>query len=241
MDETSLYSLLYTARQRRAYDLFLGIIPPGRAGFKINGLNMLHIFLKADLTSYTENSKPWDEDVTSRKRGVDHLLSNGAEVNSLCDFKEWSPLIYSVEREDVIVVEHLLKRGADMRYAPPGKLNSIQLARSRGIRYAGSPGKGLLSIAKVFMMHGAKPSEFTVKQKGRKPTLYATQEMIDFYAKISATRVALVALIGSRQKSPILRIIGKDIVRYLAQIVYQTRDQDCWVLEIERPKKRHAP
>jgi hypothetical protein len=98
-----------------------------------------------------------------------------------------------------------------------------------------------IPISKILMMYGAKPEEFAITVDFGVTHHSVNPSVPKFYKRIESTRATLTALIGSRQKSPTLRIVGKDIVRYLAKIIYQTRAQDYWAPPVKRSRKRHAP
>jgi N-glycosylase/DNA lyase len=233
--------ILTEACEKMQYDVFLSLVQPEKANEEVGfGFTPLHILVKT--LGYGPGGSRLLAAYEPRRKTVDTLLDWGVNINQASFLEKRTPLWEAVQNAEGHMVAHLLKRGADMRLlvytiSSKGPLTILQWDSYFTRKYEEENSR----LMKLFMMHGAKPEEFRIEKVTKVDDFLETEQMKELYGRIVNTREALTALIGSRERSPTLRIVGKDIVRYLAQIVYQTRDQDCWALEIERPKKRHAP
>jgi hypothetical protein len=225
---------LIIACAKLRYVTFLKLVTLGQANeiFE-DGQTALHIFVE---TQAKVTIKDQRKDRLMRLRVVDKLLAWGADINLAGGPRVATPLQIAVGRRDADMAAHLMSRGAHMRvYSETPKWTPMHYATLV------EKDDSTIPISKILMMYGAKPEEFAITVDFGVTHHSVNPSVPKFYKRIESTRATLTALIGSRQKSPTLRIVGKDIVRYLAKIIYQTRAQDYWAPPVKRSRKRHAP
>jgi len=87
---------------------------------------------------------------------------------------------------------------------------------------------GYFLISKLFMLHGAKPSEFETRRPGGAQNYYPSPEIMRFYEGILKARKSIICLIGIHKKCLLLKSIGKDGVTEIARAIYQTRGDPAW-------------
>jgi hypothetical protein len=78
----------------------------------------------------------------------------------------------------------------------------------------------------IFIMYGAKLEEF--KTESDTSDISGKALIRTFRTRIVKTTKTIICLIGSNKKSPLLKLVGKDIVLQLARNIYQTRCDKAW-------------
>ena len=155
---------------------------------------------------------------------IDDVLRMGADVNFLGRWDR-TPLVnvvLAIHAIDLVLL--LLERGANMRKISTRGLTAIQWACKMEAKRDDNP------ISRIFVVRGAKLEEFEIKESATQnhKALLPNQQTIDFYRRIAIPRAVVICFLGLRHKVPLLRGLGKDIMRYLAKLIYQTRGQDIW-------------
>jgi len=117
----------------------------------------------------------------------------------------------AIGRSDVPMVAHLLRRGADMRKVTTNKgWNSIRSAFRLEVLTRKPEDRLGYPISELLILHGAKLEEFRVcmteRSKEEDFRFYT-----DFYTRLRNARESIVTLLGVRFRSPLLKLIGKDI------------------------------
>lgn len=163
---------------------------------------------------------------------IDDVLKMGADVNFLGRWDR-TPLVNVILVHGIDLILHLLERGANMRTISTRGLTAIQWACKMEAKRHDIP------ISRIFMMRGAKLEEFEIKESATRShqTLLPSQQTVDFYRRIEIPRAVVICFLGLRHEVPLLRVLGKDIMRYLAKLIYQTRGQDIWDSALPRPSK----
>jgi hypothetical protein len=165
---------------------------------------------------------------SGRKKVVSKMVGHGANVNILGTYNR-TPLVSTIIHGDFLMVPILLNLGADMRVISARGLTPIQWACKEEAR------KDDIPISREFMMRGAKLIEFNVVKKGH-PVQYPDQRIVDFYGRIERTRETIITFLSLKRKTPLLQALGKDVVRFLAKCIYQTRGEEEW----NPPRQRKA-
>lgn len=214
--------LLRRAVRNNNYQAFLDLVDRSKINQPIyKGKTALLIFVAA---SRRRNYPP--SCIAPREKVIDQLLEWDADINVVAPGVK-TVIHQAVLNEDINMVSHLLKRGADMRKTS-GKLGwtaiwsafSIEVT-DRSDKTVGHP------IGELLMLHGAKPEEF------RRPNLLphresSLQHYHVFHSRLENARHSVVIFVGLRNRSPLLKLVGKDILLQLAKNIYSTRGREFW-------------
>jgi len=162
-----------------------------------------------------------------RMKIVDQLLAWGANINAPGKMGK-TALRRAIGRSDVPMVAHLLRRGADMRKVTTNKAwNSIRSAFDLEVLTRKPEDRLGYPISELLILHGAKLEEFRVCMTERSKE-EDFQFYTDFYTRLRNARDSIVILLGVRRRSPLLKLIGKDLVLQLAKDLYSTRGNPVW-------------
>jgi hypothetical protein len=151
----------------------------------------------------------------SKIQVVDQLLAWSTDIHAF-DQDGHNVLSNAICARNNMLVVHLIKRGANMR----SKIGTNQLT---AIQYAGcyEATGDKIPICEILMLRGAKPDEFKVNDM-------LNENVEKFYARIVSSRRTTTCLLGVRNRSPLLKLVGKDIMLQLAKAIYQTRGGKVW-------------
>jgi hypothetical protein len=204
LTDKQLLNSLALAAEKGRYQDFLKLVKPEKVNDPIyEGGSVLVLF-----ASCAPIDGPLGQGMV-----VDQLLEWGADINA-SDGGEMTALHRAVSRSNPGLIRHLLRRGADMRRKSKwAGLTPIQLTT------------GSYSY-EIFMLHGAKPGEFEAscfKTKESRET-----NIKDFYGRIVAARRIATIFIGMSKRSPLLRLVVKDMVLQIARAIYSTRGNILW-------------
>ena len=212
-----LANQLADAAQKKMYQEFLRLVDRENVKRPIYlGWFVLTIFVRHSKQSQARPKG--DKDLVCCEWLVDKLLELGADVNAThCDGR--TALLEAVQCRNVTLIKHLLSRGANMKTVSGREQRTIiQTVGCIEIATTDIP------ISKLFMMNGAKPNEFEVKEFKCSAKLDARRK----FAGIMASLKSITCFIGMRNKSPLLKIVGKDVVSVISRFVYQTRGDKVW-------------
>jgi hypothetical protein len=171
------------------------------------------------------------ENIEERKAVLDQLVKWGSSLTVL-DKDGRTPLIWAVIHCDLPMVKHIVvKHGVNMKGSDAKGRTAIQWTDICWKRW----NEPAPPIDEFFMMSGARPSDFI---EGSGTRMWVRDSVYKFYKRIDNTRDVLIAFLGSRKKSAILTRVPRDIMVYLAKLVYQTRGQEIWDPASTRSMKR---
>jgi hypothetical protein len=172
--------------------------------------NAFHIFM-LPIGSFAKG----EVDICNYERVIDKLLERKANINAT-DRDGKTPLYYAVQSRHDFIIPFLLARGATMRYKPKHRQSILQLALFIENAIPKFP------MVTTFMLAGAKPEELIDWSEE------LTEPMKKFYEGILRTRQATIVFVGMRKHSPLLKLVGKDIVLLIARTIYSTRGYSVW-------------
>jgi hypothetical protein len=161
---------------------------------------------------------------------IDSLLALRANVDAQ-GHQDRTPLVCTIQANEVQLVRELLNRGANMRIHSAQGLTPIQWA-GREDAYRDN-----IVISRELMLRGAKLHEFVVNDVNNGHH-QPDPRIVAFHGRILRARSAATCFLGLRQRVHLLRMLGRDVVKYLATLIYQTRGWDDWgVSDLPQEKK----
>lgn len=205
---------LLTLRRGFQYDEFLKLVEPGEVFSMsiLENMTALHVFL------FTCGYPTFvDADTRARMQVIKKLIAMKADINAI-DSNGSTPLWNAVACYDHTIIPFLLEQGANPRVQPSGCLKLSAFACSKEKLISSCP------IVRQFMLRGIKLEEFHSEDEGIAPNA----DMVKFYESILEARKAATIFIGLRQKCPLLKLIGKDVMLLIAKTIYQTRGNPVW-------------
>jgi ankyrin repeat protein len=174
LTDKQLLNSMALAIEKGSYQAFIDLVPPSRINDLILGQTALSLFVaesgpgrlaKGNSTVHTERDKV-----------VDRLLRLGAKID-LSGRAGLTALHWATLTCDADMVKLLLDRGASMRKtSEKSKETAIQMTCPRA-----SVHHGYFLISKLFMLHGAKPSEFETRRPGGAQNYYPSPESTQVY------------------------------------------------------------
>ena len=224
---SSLIRELMKAAQAWNYQRFLSLIDPKKVNEPIkSGRTALIVFCTYSTDSryrtLQKDAIPYEQQV---EKVVDQLLAWGANIDAV-DEDGYTALHMAVDGMKLVLLAHLLKRGANMRIAArlfSGFSNELTVIQNTCYRQSRTGGT---RMSELLMLRGAKLEEFNGSTPHTK--FFPNLDMINFYARIERTRKTTTCLLGVRNRSPLLKLVGKDIVHQIARTIYQTRGNKLW-------------
>jgi len=205
MDEEHAKNLTLSAINKQ-YDTFLSLIPEDINSKEKFGHSALHLFV---------NSARDPVDQPAQIEVLKKLISLKADVNNQARYKR-TALFEAIIRQDVNIIAFLLECKADMRAQCEFTFTPIQLVCET------EQDSKTISISRLFLVRGAKLDEFMIIHPvNPKHNLSPTMSMKELSQKIQS----ILTLLGSTKRSHILRLAGKDIITYIARLVWKTPDK----------------
>ena len=198
------------------YDAFLKLVTPENINLRDqDGYDVFHLFV-----AYGYDQLDPDNSITEIKV-MKELLVMKATVNTRC-IDNSTPLYQAVLRQAAPIVAFLLENKADMRVERRDDYTPIRLACIK------EHGRGSFPMCRMFMMCGAKLEEFEAWSGDH----YGPNEaMKQLSRQIVKARRATLAFLSLNKKSHLLKLVGKDILRYLSELVWETRGRSEWERE----------
>lgn len=188
------------------YDTFLGLIPEDINSKDKHGYNSLHLFI-----AHARDPARKTVQIDILKK----LIAWKADVNIQAINKRTS-LFEAIIRKDTGIITFLLECKADIRAQCEFTYTPIQLVCST------EQDSKTVPISRLFLARGAKLEEFMIIHPvNPKHNLSPTAPMVELSRKIQS----ILTLLGSAKRSHLLKLAGKDIITYIARLVWKTTDK----------------
>lgn len=213
MMNTQDWSALRFAAKHVDHTAFLELVTTENINLKNKyGYDAFHLFV-----SYGYDPNDQDNSIEEIKV-MTTLIRMKADVNTQCE-DGGTPIYQAVMRQAVPIVAFLLENKADMRDGRPGDRTPIRLACVKEYDKQDFP------ISRLFMMCGAKLEELAGKPSGKR----GPNEMMERFAnQIEATKKITLILLGLKRRMTIFNIVGKDMLQYVAQLLFEARGRPEW-------------
>lgn len=203
---------LLIARLDFDYERFLSLVNPEAINeTDYDGYAPLHSFV-----FFYEQAPDRRYDEIERIKVIKQLLAWKANINQ-ADRSERTPLYRAVENRDDAIISCLLDNKANINVKPNNRLGLKELA-------CVSEYQGDFPMVKLLMLRGVKLRAFRNAGECIEPT----NDMKRFYESIQQAREATTIFVRLRTKSPLLKLIGKDITLLIARQIYATRGNPVW-------------
>ena len=174
--------------------------------------NTLHCFMAVIVSENHEVLTPTDIELFHA------ILAAGIDIDAT-DWQGDTALHYAILKEHVGILKLLLEKKADITIANKTGFTPPQQACLLEGWKADFP------LCKAFLLKGVKPLAFKVDKY---PSSSDGSRIAKFYEGIRVARKVTILFIGLRSKCPLLKLIGKDILLLIAQIIYTTRGEPVW-------------
>jgi hypothetical protein len=212
MDQKFADSLRF-ARKHQSHHAFLRLVTADNINLRDkDGCSPFYLFVAYGAENIDS------EDLANEIKVMKHLLALKANVNNQSSNGR-TPLYEAVRRQVVPVVTFLLENKADMRIGAECMISPIRLVCI----------KEDFPIARLFMMCGAKLEEF--ENQNISPIVRLdgpNEEMKQFAARIETAGKSVLAFLSLSKKSQLLKIVGRDVVKYIARLIWETRGRPEW-------------
>jgi hypothetical protein len=198
------------------YDTFIKLVTPENINSRDqDGYDVFHLFV-----AYGYDQLDSDNSIVEIKM-MKQLLAMKATVNTRCA-DDRTPLYQAILRQADPIVAFLLENKADMRVECSGDRTPIRQACIKEHDGESFP------MCRMLMMCGAKLEEFEI-ENGNQTRCYGPNEaMKQFSRQIEASKKSTLAFLSSDKKSYLLKLVGKDILKYIAELVWETRGRPEW-------------